>query len=337
LSIEAMSEVWKHSRASGSPFLVLLVIADHADEHYYAWPSYETLAFRARISRATVHRSLRQLYDLGELEQVERGGRVGDVKKSNVYRIAIETLRADPSQNETLEARDPSQPETAPSAPRLTRETGTLIGVGSGSSDVAVGSSDVSLETSPSARTRTREAGQANGNGAGEAKESGPPRDLPAEVWAVYVKEMKPRKKTLFPQERAVIRDALRVASVEECIEAIRGCKASSHHMGQNESGKKYNTLSHILRGKSGRRTVREHIDLMRGYLIEGSQIPSDRIGEINQAKEKVRLGLTHPTHDYHREQGEQAQEFLRQFGLEARAVEYEVKPGVMGIRVLWS
>jgi hypothetical protein len=76
---------------------------------------------------------------------------------------------------------------------------------------------------------------------------------------------------------------------------------------------------------------------MMCGYLIEGSQIPSDRIGEINQAKEKVRLGLTHPTHDYHREQGEQAQEFLRQFGLEARAIEYEVKPGVMGIRVLWS
>jgi hypothetical protein len=50
-------------------------------------------------------------------------------------------------------------------------------------------------------------------------------------VWAHYVEVMKPRKRELDAQGRAVIREALKVATVEECCGAIDGCKASSFHM----------------------------------------------------------------------------------------------------------
>lgn len=110
-------------------------------------------------------------------------------------------------------------------------------------------------------------------------------------VWAFYVETMKPRRTELDPQTAQVIKDALKVANSEECIGAIRGCSKSSHHMGDNEHGKKYNTISHILRGKRGIRTTREQIDLMLTYDDENDSVarPSGASAEILAAKRAVR------------------------------------------------
>lgn len=110
-------------------------------------------------------------------------------------------------------------------------------------------------------------------------------------VWAFYVQTMKPRRTELDPQTAAVIRDALKVANSEECIGAIRGCSKSSHHMGDNDRNKKYNSISHILRGKRGIRTTREQIDLMLTYDDErdSAALPSGVSAEILTAKRTIR------------------------------------------------
>lgn len=72
-----MAEVFEYSRAKYAARLVLLALADHADdEQRTAWPSLTRLGVKCRLDRANVARSLRTLEQLGELvrERAPGGG-----------------------------------------------------------------------------------------------------------------------------------------------------------------------------------------------------------------------------------------------------------------------
>jgi len=82
-----MSDVWRHSAADGLDRLVLLAIADNAnDEDGAAWPSILHLAAKTRLHRTTVLRSVRRLETLGELVVTRSFGR------GSRYRIRIEPV-----------------------------------------------------------------------------------------------------------------------------------------------------------------------------------------------------------------------------------------------------
>ncbi len=67
MSTEAMNWVWQHSQAAGTARLVMLALADHADENWSCYPGLELLATKCRVSERTVERGLDELVDLGEL------------------------------------------------------------------------------------------------------------------------------------------------------------------------------------------------------------------------------------------------------------------------------
>lgn len=94
MSIEAMARVWKHSSAEGSALLVLLALADYADDHDRAWPSQATLAAKARMSDRNVRRVLDRLVEMGELV-IENAGGSGR-GHSATYRITVERRTACP-------------------------------------------------------------------------------------------------------------------------------------------------------------------------------------------------------------------------------------------------
>jgi DNA-binding transcriptional ArsR family regulator len=296
--------------------IVLLLLKHYAWQGDVAWPGQERLAWQAGCTQPTLRKHMAELADRGLVVQKRQGQ-----GRTNLYRLV---------------------------SPAILNERNLRSGAVDSFGEVEAVEEDTENPSSPPtsemasprqtvASAAERATSQANVKGSTEGEGRGSRRDLPAEVWAVYVEEMGPRQKSLLPQERAVIREALKVASVDECIDAIRGCKASAFHMGDNDGHKKYNRLTQILRGKRGGKTTREQIDLMRGYLDKASQIPSEASGEINRAKERVRLGMTHPTHDYHRTEGEKAQAFLAEYGITAEGIEYEVAPGVTGLRVVFS
>lgn len=114
-------------------------------------------------------------------------------------------------------------------------------------------------------------------------------------VWACYVETMTPRRTDMFPEERKLIQNALKVASVEECRQAIVGCSRSAFHMGDNERKRKYNRLSQILKGRQGKETTRERID----YFIDifhnptnpEAAITSEAKFKIDTLKDRVRRG----------------------------------------------
>lgn len=78
-----MSQVWEHSQAKGGALVVLLAIADFADDSGKAWPSVETLAKKARMKERNVQLSIRKLRKLGEL-RVSKPGKF----RSNTYHVA---------------------------------------------------------------------------------------------------------------------------------------------------------------------------------------------------------------------------------------------------------
>lgn len=83
MSIRVMSEVWEHSQQEGTALLMLLAIADSANDERRAWPSVATLARKTRMSERNARYLLRQLEDSKEIECDVAAGPHG----SNVYTI----------------------------------------------------------------------------------------------------------------------------------------------------------------------------------------------------------------------------------------------------------
>jgi len=67
MSIRTMTRVWKNSTQSGGKLLLLLAIADFANDDGMAFPGIDTLAKKTRQSRRTVQRQLSDLEDKGEI------------------------------------------------------------------------------------------------------------------------------------------------------------------------------------------------------------------------------------------------------------------------------
>lgn len=67
MSIAVMTRVWSESQQKGSRLLLLLAIADHADEMGFAWPGITLLAEKIRMSVRQTKRLLTELEETGEL------------------------------------------------------------------------------------------------------------------------------------------------------------------------------------------------------------------------------------------------------------------------------
>lgn len=83
-----LSAVLQRSQSKGVARLVLVVIADAANDAGEAWPGSEFIAKKANIERQNVPRAIRELVKLGELAVTTRGG----PRYANFYRISSALL-----------------------------------------------------------------------------------------------------------------------------------------------------------------------------------------------------------------------------------------------------
>lgn len=72
-----MSAVWDSSSQSGGNLLILLALADFANDEGECWPAISTLAAKARMTERHVRRILRDLEAAGEIESMPGGGQHG--------------------------------------------------------------------------------------------------------------------------------------------------------------------------------------------------------------------------------------------------------------------
>lgn len=85
MSVRIMSAVWETSKAKDTELLLLLAIADHANDEGYAYPKVATLARKIRMTERSVRRLTGQLVELGELEVTFSDSGRGP----NLYRVLI--------------------------------------------------------------------------------------------------------------------------------------------------------------------------------------------------------------------------------------------------------
>lgn len=83
MSIKVTNWVWARSESRNGARLVMLALADRADDGGLAWPSVDDLAERTRLTPRAVRKCVAELVSLGELEVENGGGR----HRSNRYRI----------------------------------------------------------------------------------------------------------------------------------------------------------------------------------------------------------------------------------------------------------
>lgn len=90
MSIRVMSLVWE-TQLSMVEKMVLLAIADAANDEGLAWPSHSTLAKKCGAVRGTIKNALDRLRDHGVLS-FERRCREDGSKTSHLYRINLEKI-----------------------------------------------------------------------------------------------------------------------------------------------------------------------------------------------------------------------------------------------------
>jgi len=69
-----MSNVWDHSKMKGSTLLLLIAIADNANDDGLAWPGIETLAKKTRQTERTISNQIGKCEQSGELMVYRRDG-----------------------------------------------------------------------------------------------------------------------------------------------------------------------------------------------------------------------------------------------------------------------
>jgi hypothetical protein len=92
-----MANVWAHSQNGGGHLIVLLAIADFADDDGYAYPSMGTLARKARMTERNAQYVVKKLVADGELE-VERGA---GPKGCNLFRVVKLSVEGGETQRQT--------------------------------------------------------------------------------------------------------------------------------------------------------------------------------------------------------------------------------------------
>lgn len=109
MSIKAITWVLDDCPASGTELLVMIALADYADESGVSWPSIATLARRARCSERTAQRAVRALEADGS--QIVRA--IGGGRASTRYQITFNPVWESVSEDdETPDNLPPRQIDT---------------------------------------------------------------------------------------------------------------------------------------------------------------------------------------------------------------------------------
>src|SRR5436189_5127276 len=107
MSIKVATQVWQGSRHKSGNLLVLLALADHADDQGKAWPGIPLLACKARLSERHTRRCLNELVASGELEVLGEPAPSG----GKWYQIQLDQLNPD-----NLSARTSASDDVTPAS-----------------------------------------------------------------------------------------------------------------------------------------------------------------------------------------------------------------------------
>jgi hypothetical protein len=110
MSVMISTAVWQNAGVGGSELLVLVAIADIANDDGVAFISYGDLSAKVRLSERQSIRVVKKLVADAQLEIIQRGGTIDDRRFANVYRVTPHRKTPDilsaPDAHDTGEASD---------------------------------------------------------------------------------------------------------------------------------------------------------------------------------------------------------------------------------------
>lgn len=87
MSVKVMANVWEHTEQKANKLLLLLALADNANDDGWAYPSQVTLAEKCRVGRRAVQKMLDELEAEGEVIIFNRTVKGSDQHFTNVYHL----------------------------------------------------------------------------------------------------------------------------------------------------------------------------------------------------------------------------------------------------------
>lgn len=235
-----MSWAWKQTLPPTEKF-ILIALCDHAnDDDYTCWPSLNYLENKTGFSRPTIWKAIDRLVNNGFLARIGYHGKSG----STLYEVKI---------NATIILSEKQKPE--PQHQEC-----------SSGSALPSQHTDIPLELTPPVYYE------------GPSKIPKPKNELNQQCNQVFEfwKAIMGHKKAKPDDKRfKKIKEAIKMGySVQDLTDAIRGCSKSIFHMGDNDRGMRYDSISLILRDA-------EHID----KFIQINLNPPEPLDQSNYAK----------------------------------------------------
>ena len=92
MSIKAMMHVWQHSKQRGSALVVMLALADMANDDGECYPGKAKLSEKCRMKVRNLDQTINKLKGDGEIIIIPR--RIGQFNQSNIYRIIMQESRS---------------------------------------------------------------------------------------------------------------------------------------------------------------------------------------------------------------------------------------------------
>jgi biotin operon repressor len=213
--------------------LVLLKLADNANDQGECFPSYQHIADQCEMGRSTVKGHIKALADAGYLVIKERK-RTG-YQSSNSYKLTLD-------EGQKLERNKPNRPGKSKGS---TADRGQPL-----SSDVSAADRDVSAAdrlNGSAADHRTSHSFESVSESVNEPEHV--PSDDVTELFDFWKTQMgKTDKAVLTDKRRRQIWKALKDYSLDLLKQAVIGCTLSPYHMGQNDAGKRYDDIELIVR-----------------------------------------------------------------------------------------
>lgn len=125
MSVRTMAAVWERSKHSGTNLLMLLAIADFADDDGMAFPSVNKLATKCRMSKRNAQDRLRELAESGELTIKKNQGpppKFPNLFTVNLKHLGVKTTapvqHTSPVQNDVERGEAHCAPAVKPTAPK---------------------------------------------------------------------------------------------------------------------------------------------------------------------------------------------------------------------------
>lgn len=256
-----MQRVWDDSEASGTDLLVLLAIADAADQDGgNAWPGIDRIAGMCRVSARTVQRSISRLEDLGELIVERNMGGTRDTpsdRRPNRYTVLTGTGEQGFERGDNLSPRQDGDGVT-PVAPR--GDTGDADGV----TELCHPTHPGPVQDPPEPPSPPAGGVALPGGGEVVALDQRQARRVVFQRW-VEATGKDPNRTVLTAERRRKIDQALKHYPLDDVLLAVIGWQFSRFHAGENEQGTVYNDLTLLLRNG-------EKIEMFRDHALRGGR-----------------------------------------------------------------